>query len=287
LGSESSSTRLRVVFILGAPHSGSTLLDLLLGGHHRTVSTGELKALSADWRSKGKPVSRIVCSCGSVGLACPFWSRVAEHLQGSLGVGLDELDVGSEDEGVFSQHNRALFEAIRTVSGKDLMVDSSKDVGRMKRLERLDGFEIHPIHLVRSIYGVAYSQLRKGRDPYEFGRGWAVIQGATRRTLAHCEHEVVHYENLVRRPREEVARLMRWLDLKFEEDQLAWDRPDIHLFAGNRMRHRRTGVIREDDEWKLGLRTHQKLLLAVIALRRFVPPLRSRFIQYWKSSRRG
>ena len=188
------------------------------------------------------------------------------------------------EDGVFSKHNQALFEAIRKVSGKDLIVDSSKDVNRMKRLTRLDGFEIHPIHLVRSIYGVAYSQLRKGLDPYEFGRGWAVIQGATRRALAHRKHERIRYESLVRRPSEEVARLMRWLDLEFEEGQLEWDRPDIHLLAGNRMRRHRTGVIREDDEWKRGLRMHQKLLLAVIALRRFVPPLRSRFAKYRKNS---
>ena len=69
------------------------------------------------------------------------------------------------EDGVFSKHNQALFEAIRKVSGKDLIVDSSKDVNRMKRLTRLDGFEIHPIHLVRSIYGGSVLAASQGTGP--------------------------------------------------------------------------------------------------------------------------
>ena len=65
----------RLVYILAASHSGSTLLAMLLGRHPEVCSVGELKAT---WISQGE---RYRCSCGKLILECPFWIGVADRMK--------------------------------------------------------------------------------------------------------------------------------------------------------------------------------------------------------------
>ena len=62
-------------FICSAARSGSTLLDMLLGGHPRAVSLGEFsflgKALALDQD----------CSCGAPVTRCPAWAAVFERIR--------------------------------------------------------------------------------------------------------------------------------------------------------------------------------------------------------------
>lgn len=73
----------RIVYITGHGHSGSTLLDLLLGNHPRMLSLGEVELLSEHAagdtsRPFGNPVKP--CACGVQVSACPFWNEVADKL---------------------------------------------------------------------------------------------------------------------------------------------------------------------------------------------------------------
>ena len=113
------SVRPTVVYITSRGHSGSTLLSLILGGHSRVVSGGELKMLiNAKAESK-------LCSCHFVTPAqCPFWSQVQRHVIDSVGVPFDELALMENgDDETFSRHNQALFTAISDVSGCSIIVD--------------------------------------------------------------------------------------------------------------------------------------------------------------------
>src|SRR5688572_29457788 len=65
--------RPRFVLLASAGHSGSTLLDLLLGNHSAISSAGEMNRLSL------YPAER-VCACGTVVLQCPYWTRVQARL---------------------------------------------------------------------------------------------------------------------------------------------------------------------------------------------------------------
>lgn len=61
------------VFLCGSGHSGSTLLDMLLGGHTQVSSLGEAIFLHFNVRNR-TPAD--LCTCGRHVTDCPFWHAV-------------------------------------------------------------------------------------------------------------------------------------------------------------------------------------------------------------------
>ena len=64
----------KFIYICSAAHSGSTLLDLLLGSHSQIESLGEISFLGQDLAVNNR------CTCGSPVRACHVWRAVAERL---------------------------------------------------------------------------------------------------------------------------------------------------------------------------------------------------------------
>ncbi len=58
-----------LVAIASAGHSGSTLLDLLLGNHSDVCSAGEMNRLTLHAADR-------VCACGATVTSCDYWNRV-------------------------------------------------------------------------------------------------------------------------------------------------------------------------------------------------------------------
>lgn len=71
----------KLIYILAAGHSGSTLLDLALGQHPSVCSTGELTFLPWQFLRDGKvcPQREDVCTCGTCFTECDFWHDVLLH----------------------------------------------------------------------------------------------------------------------------------------------------------------------------------------------------------------
>ena len=67
--------RVRLLYILAASHSGSTLLAMLLGNHPEICTVGEMKHTSIG------DVDRYRCSCGALIRACGFWNDVARDMR--------------------------------------------------------------------------------------------------------------------------------------------------------------------------------------------------------------
>ena len=53
----------KVVFISSLSHSGSTLLDLILGGHSRFVGLGEIRQVLDLESLEREKIGKVVCSC--------------------------------------------------------------------------------------------------------------------------------------------------------------------------------------------------------------------------------
>lgn len=77
-------TRDICVHIIGSGHSGSTLLDMMLGGHSAVSSLGETPFVR--WNTNNHTESDI-CTCGKRLLDCPFWSKVDLALREMMGTG--------------------------------------------------------------------------------------------------------------------------------------------------------------------------------------------------------
>ena len=63
-----------VVYIMGRGHSGSTVLDLILGNHDDIIGVGELTS------GFGFRESIETCACGESIQQCNFWKGIREDL---------------------------------------------------------------------------------------------------------------------------------------------------------------------------------------------------------------
>ncbi len=246
----------RLLYITSRGHSGSTLTEMLIGAHPQVVPLGEIRQLGTD---REEP-----CRCGGGPLpSCPFWKAVDQRLRRESGLELAGLRLQDPVDAVFVAHNRAFVRACLAESGASWAIDSSKTLDRLQRLHALGVFDLRILHLVRSPFGVVYSNAKRGRDALEHARNYTFATMRTRhflRELAPAEPPIaLRYEKLVAHPRRELRRLMRELGLDFEEQQLDWAGQEVHTFAGNPMRVTRDSTIRPDTGWRRGLSLRQIL----------------------------
>ncbi len=67
------SKPIRVIYVVGAGRSGSTLLDTILGNHEYIESVGELINSPRAWSNPDE-----YCACGIQAGVCDFWRQVRE-----------------------------------------------------------------------------------------------------------------------------------------------------------------------------------------------------------------
>lgn len=169
----------RVIYIIGAGRSGSTLLDTVLANHPDVVGVGELVNLhSAGWTSNE------VCACGKLGTECNFWTRVREGWQRRVteatvqgyvalqkriefysGLGLMQIArmlrqriSPTAEFQAYLRQTEALYQAIAEASGKSIVVDSSKHPIRGALLAHMRGIDLRLVHLVRDARAVVWSR---------------------------------------------------------------------------------------------------------------------------------
>jgi len=257
------SNPLTIIYIASKGHSGSTLLDLLISSHSQVTSLGEIKVLSAGRKKSPQTVLERRCTCGAKFiLDCLFWQGVEQF----SGIPLQDLDLDSEDPVIFKQHNRAIFQAAAAVSGCEFIIDSSKDISRLEKLVAIKDFNIKPIQLVRHPGGVVYSNIKSGKNWLEHARKYTHNFMRTRRFLENRHSFTIYYEELASDPQQTLAKLMKWLELPYQETQLNWKSVPHHNIDGNAMRRSRSGEsqIKLDNEWEKKLSWIQKTTIAWI-----------------------
>jgi hypothetical protein len=258
---------MKVIYIAGTSHSGSTLLDLMLNAHPQIVSVGEVVNLNRQLTYKNpKKKTYRRCSCGAPSLwACEFWSGVNQRMQQAVGKSLLELNL--LDQGRSSAPDAALFTAIAKVSGKNFIVDSSKLPSRLARLMRSPELEVYPIHLVRNPNGQIYSMARKYGGFLKHIFRYEYVHDQIHRMLVSVPHCVVHYENLVLQPEQTLNSVLAPLGLEFDSRQLSWAEQVKHTVAGNRMRRQQESQLVLDQKWKHSLTRIQKSMINIGTLR--------------------
>jgi hypothetical protein len=284
-----SAPAVLVLYIMGVGRSGSTVLDTVLGNHPQIESVGELTNLPrSGW------MNNEYCACGRQGNVCPFWTNVRrEWVQRT---GADDVERYLALQAAFerfrrwpwllrqqrtplpqfllyAQRTQALFEAIRVVSGKSIIVDSSKNPMRAFALSLIPGLNLRLIHLVRDGRGVVWSYMKAFRQDEKRGvqkdlapvpvwqtsLGWclqnAVAEFVLRQTGAVGTH--IRYEDFVEQPQETLGRIGRISDIDFSSiatDLLHEKEMTVgHMIAGNRVRLSGTIRLRPDYDWKAQL----------------------------------
>jgi hypothetical protein len=294
-----------LAYILSASHSGSTLLAMLLNSHPDICTVGELKATSLG------DVNRYRCSCGQLIKECCFWARVS-GVMARRGFAFDITDTGTHYSGDGSPYvrrllrplhrgpimeairdtalylspvwrrrlpdiqrrNVALVESLLEVSGKRLIVDSSKVGLRLKYLVRNPDLDVKVIRLIRDGRAVALTYMEPAvfadaTDPERRAGGMGGERKGERLRMAEAAHEwrrsneeaehilpqlgplqwiEVRYEDLCKDPQGTLRRVFECLSVDSTEAAADFRSVEHHVL-GNGMRLDAASEIRLDERW--------------------------------------
>ena len=256
--------KMKVLFILGSGHCGSTILDILLGSHSKVCGVGEIETYVRRYKNKEK------CACGEIASRCYFWSRVTEGLKinNDWKVGRKKLDIlldnqefyfasdGSEiNKDKYIKKQEELYEKIQDHTGCELIVDSSKYPQRVSLLSGSN--KINPIilHLVRDGKGVTYSYLKKYENSLRYIWKWFAINFKTEllKNRIKCNCVFLKYSDLSKKPKRSIERILSGVGLEYEEQMLNfnnYNNIEQHQIGGNRLKFNSINGIKEDLEWK-------------------------------------
>jgi len=276
---------LRIVYIVGAGRSGSTVLDTVLGNHPQAVSVGELSNLHRSaW------VNNEFCACGEPANDCGFWNEVRSRwLRSTSGASIESyLELRDRFERFRSaalwrtetaslyrsssarrylEQTGMLLESIAAVSGRRVIIDSSKTPLRVRWLARLPGIDLRLVHLVRDSRAVAWSRKKALKRNEEAGvqhdlaarpawysvAYWTVsnLLAARLRRGMGKRGVLVRYEDFVTEPGRQLLRIGEACGLdcgSLAEALEAGESFSVgHTVAGNRLRM--AGAVRLKADW--------------------------------------
>jgi hypothetical protein len=312
-----TETPVTVLFIMGVGRSGSTILDIVLGNHPDIESVGEVSNLSSTgWVSRdslrgvaAKKLRLPLCTCGKrldipaidEAEACHFWSSVRREWVERAGQ--DDIESYPALQEAFERHRywprllyakykpsprfslyarltRAFFEAIRAVSGRPIIVDSSKEPVRAFALSMVPGVDLRLVHLVRDGRGVIASRRRSLKKDVKAGIEWdhegqPMWKSIVRWVGLNLESEWVcarlgsekaarlRYEDFVARPANALGQIGALVGLDFKDVANVVSSGGTmqvgHNCGGNRTRKSEAITLRPDaGEWRSILSTKEQ-----------------------------
>lgn len=241
-------TQVKVLSIVGAGRSGTTVLASILGEIDGYTSAGELRWLWERGVVEGRP-----CACGALPVSCPVWSPVVARVLEELGDATSVADI------VTAQHELARWRhlprllrsvdgsraqnwpalqlvrratgtacaALADVTGARVVVDTSKRPVDTAVMAGVPGVDLYVLHLLRDPRAVVHSWRRAktytvaGRTATMGTRGlpatvrrWttnALTAEALRRRIPDSRWLTLRYEDFATHPRRAVDAIMELL----------------------------------------------------------------------------
>jgi hypothetical protein len=274
----------RVLYITGWTRSGSTLLGNVLGELPGVLHVGELRYL---WQNGVLTAgTNSVCGCGSALTDCPVWSAVLAEDGDRAGTA--RTMVRRQQELLRTRHTRArlaeaggsaaaaahveetvghtaeIYRRLAGHGGDRLIVDGSKYPAEAAALLRRTDLDVRVLHIVRDPRATAFSY-KRAKDyidpmsPVRSSGFWTAFNAASELVgrTAGARYLRVRHEDLCRRPREMVARVMRFAGLAGDPPVDGNGRVTLgtnHTVTGNPDRLASgEAVIRADERWRTQL----------------------------------
>jgi hypothetical protein len=309
-----------VVYLAGLGRSGTTLLERIIGELDDVCPAGELVHLWHRGIELNEP-----CSCGKRFSDCEFWSEVGTRAFGSwanvpvsrvesLRLELDRtrriptmlrrrLEPGFAAElDEYTGYYAALYNAIRTVSGCSVVIDSSKHPSLAFALAARRDLDLRVVQMVRDPRAVAYSWTKATKRPEAEIHDKSILVFPTyppaRAARLWLGHNVslsllrrldvplltIRHEDVIADPRATVRRIASWaglpddLRLPVSESGVA-ELTAAHTVSGNPMRFQTGSVpIVADETWRTATSARDRATVTAITLpllRHFGYPVRS------------
>ncbi len=297
-----SPGRMKVLYIVGLGRSGSTILANSLGQIDGFSSVGEVCYM---W--KHNFIENRLCGCGRPFYDCPVWTEVVQKAFG----GPDGVDarrmIGLQHSAARTRHiplmlteggsktlaarldgwlenTRLLYDALRTVTGSRVIVDSSKEPAYGYALGMVPNIDLRVLHLVRDPRAAAYSWLKKKPQPdsedlefmHQFSPTksaalWDTWNAAAEALWRNDHYMRLLYEDFVADPRASFTRILDLIDEKDSEIPLTGDQEVklgvSHTVSGNPNRFETGSVaLRHDKEWTEKMNPKDRNLVTALTL---------------------
>ncbi|PSO44668.1 hypothetical protein BRC21_01020 [Candidatus Saccharibacteria bacterium SW_7_54_9] len=239
-----------LVYIASNGHSGSTLLDLLLGAHPTVWTLGEAQNLPWELRNRRAP-----CGCGQPVEEDDFWQAVLDDIpldieRYHIGYFRNIAQVGKvlrwkilpdvfrneiSDEWrpavqEYGANNAKYFEAVRVEAaertGQDIewLVDNSKDPYRLFWLQHSGYFKTRALHLVKDPRAFVYSMAKDNptdlTSVLRYTGRWIVenviLATVVRKSIFDENARRVTYDELAQYPKLTMQSIGDWLELDYD-----------------------------------------------------------------------
>lgn len=241
----------KIVYIASMEHSGSTLLSLILSGHKKVASFGEVIKIINEGKSNPLNLKNRTCMCQEKVSNCIYWKKV-------LG---DDRFVHSKS---LVESYYSILDAFMATFGEDAyFVDSSKIIEPLIALREIDDIEIKVIFIIKDVRAFIVSHrnnIKRKSDPgtklpgiMSTARLWYKQNNAILSSLEQngLDFFSVSYEELCLYPDKIVPKLFSYLELDYEENLLQLKPMKEHHVFGNRMRKQpeKNKAIFYDSRW--------------------------------------
>ena len=296
----------RVLFLGGLGRSGTTLVERVLGELPGTCSVGELVHL---WQ-RGV-LDDETCGCGEPFSRCVFWTEVGRKAFGGWEPERAERMIGLQSRidrtryvprlarpGLLGRRRadlteyvgtfQELYQAIVEVSGKPVVIDSSKHSSLAYCLRLASDLDLRVVHVVRDSRGVAYSWTKEVKRPESAaGEDLMTRYSPTKSSLLWDGHNVcfsllprlgtpttlLRYEDFLADPARLLEELAEFAGVPVGRSEMPFlDEGSVvlatsHTVAGNPMRFRTgTVMLRRDDEWRTRMPAPRRRLVTLMTL---------------------
>lgn len=271
--------RSKLIYLLGAGRSGTTMLTIMLSAHENITSLGEMHQYlehSNQYR---------LCSCGATLSQCEFWSRVENDLFGNdvSSIKLEErfrkledhsriplILLGLKGNSEYLNYHEKLLTHISQLENNNWLLDSSKYIARYLMFRASKKFSLKGIYMVRDVRGVIHSfgkNVQTRRNPLNAIVYYSVINFFGQ-LVCWTDNRIIkiRYEDLMSHPE---ATMQKIYDHIFEEGTAMSPFVETfkmpHIIGGNRMKSSQEVKIKFDQVWKRSMKRVQQIGFAVLA----------------------
>ncbi len=253
---------IKIIYIAGDGRSGSTLLDSVLSNIENSISVGECHRF---WIRYSEGASH--CGCSNIVTECSLWSQIQSRLQtkfpdyeiAQFVQKVREIQffrnfkqipklLQSEEWKTFGKIVVYFYASIAEITGKNVIIDSSKSVPWAYLLLELGVFDIRMIHLERDVLAVANSWKKKVMLPeyttrevwmpvkgnWVIAKTWLKIKKMANYLVVRVPYMEIKYKSFCKHPENTLEELSVFLDESIPTTNLQLQKN--HAIGGNPMR---------------------------------------------------
>lgn len=245
----------RYAYLAGMPHSGTTLLSILLSAHPQVATLGGTQVVP---RLLGRALrtGSGICSCGHTFAEDPFWAGVRHRME-AAGVALDGEYFArgdGDDRDAAAKQRSTLVAAVMAETGADVFLDGSKRPDFLAPLMTHQDFDLSVVDWYRDGRGVMASWKRAQPDESfrDLAEMWVRRENLRRDMVARIPAErrmEARYEDLCRDPSQTLSTIAAFLGVDPDVDLMGRMGTEHHVL-GNQMRLEPVTEIRHDERWR-------------------------------------